>query len=573
MKQTEGGSLMEDLQQFFEEAEKATPEELEALNAELFKDQPAPAPDRQPRKPEYNPEDPAFDLEAYLKQSDALNAIADAYIDAKKAPKKVKVDLPEPDPELDPNNPAANPDKIRDALNASADPKTRERMQGTIDALAELAQKTGFLDFAQRSLLDAGKTQAADHLRELIGAGIDSSDFLLRVYKAVLLQMAELPPEELEQVKEEITAAAQAEDVDENQITFFDSQAAAGLPPAKKKARRTPKLDALTAEAFKEVKDVILQNNTTNNLTKFTSNTATEIDPVTGEAQFTRGEFILKIPHYEELTDLKTSTWQLLDQLTLKLTANPRKAQEPTVKVSLDEYMQRRGLKDRKTAKEQAIADLEIIKSASFTLEEVEGKGKKKGRASYRFINLADSGSVERNGDIILTYGATFHKSLVSAPVMPYPPQLQEINNRLYPNAYYVGRKIAEFKNMNALHANEGDIIAVKTLLDNAPFIPTVEEVATTNRNFTDRIIEPFERDLTALQDAFTWEYCHSNGEPLTDEELKDFNFDTFLACNVKITWKDYPDQTKRREALEAKKERAAAAKRHRARPKKSERE
>ena len=103
MKQTEGGSLMEDLQQFFEEAEKATPEELEALNAELFKDKPAPAPDRQPRKPEYNPEDPAFDLGAYLKQSDALNAIADAYIDAKKAPKKVKVDLPEPDPELDLN--------------------------------------------------------------------------------------------------------------------------------------------------------------------------------------------------------------------------------------------------------------------------------------------------------------------------------------------------------------------------------------------------------------------------------------------------------------------------------------
>ena len=563
-------TFTEELQRFFEDVEKAPPEVAEGLNAELFgKDRESQmqqlarelSAGQPPRKPEYNPEDPAFDLSGYLEHTAALNAIANAYLDAKE-PKRINIPMPEYDPELDPNNPAANPDKIREALEKGTSPELRKKMQGAVDALAEIAKKTNFLDFAQREILSNGKKETADHLRELIDAGIDSTDFLLRVYKSVLLHMAELPPEELEIVKEEI-AAAQAEDIDENQITFFDE------PTGKKRTRRTPKLDALAAEAFKEVKEVILQNNTTNALTKFTSNEKDiTIDPITGEAQIIRGNFILKIPHYEQLTGLKTSTWQLLDLLTMKLTDNPRKAQEPTVKITLDEYMQRRGLKDRKAAKEQAIADLEIIKSASFTLEELSGKGKKNGRVSYRFINLADSGSVERNGDIILTFGATFHKSLASAPVMFYPPQLQKINNRRYPNAYYLGRKIAEFKNINALHSNEGNIISVKTLLENAPFIPSVDEVASQNRNFTDRIIEPFERDMSALQEVFSWEYCHANGEPLTDEELKDFTFDTFLSCNVKISWQDYPDQTKRREALEAKKAKYAEAKRKRGRPK-----
>lgn len=573
MKQTEGGSLMEDLQQFFEEAEKAAPEELEALNAELFKDKPAPAPDRQPRKPEYNPEDPAFDLEAYLKQSDALNAIADAYIDAKKAPKKVKVDLPEPDPELDPNNPAANPDKIRDALNASADPKTRERMQGTIDALAELAQKTGFLDFAQNSLLDAGKTQAADHLRELIAAGIDSTDFLLRVYKAVLLQMAELPPEELEQVKEEIAASAQAEDVDENQITFFDSQAASGLPPAKKKARQTPKLDAITAEAIAEVKgNLILQGTATNAFTKMRpTKRNVSVDAVTGTATIKSGDVTYYLTHYSDITDPRTSTYQLLDALTEILTDTG--AREPAVEMPITEYMEKRGLKDYKETRKQVEQDLETLFNASMSFRE-NRNGKEQ---NFMDMRICDAKGI-KNGVIQFSFGSTFFSLLRTYAVMPNHPLLYRINGKRNPYSYFLLRKLLEHKNMNAGKKNE-NVIAVKTLLKACEGLPTRAEIEATDRHYDTRIIKPFERDLDALESALTWEYCHRNGEPLTDEELSSYTYDDFESFLILTTWKDYPDQTQRLADRQAKidaaraKKAATEKKRRRGRPKKSERE
>jgi len=384
-----------------------------------------------------------------------------------------------------------------------------------------------------------------------------SPEFIKELHKKVLQLAQELPPEELQALKEELAGGAESAE-DENQLTLFDEPAAdqQGQQEKKPRQKRKTRFERLVEQG---VIETILQNNSTNALTKFTGKNIA-IDPVTGEAEITRGNFILKIPHYKELSDLKTSTWQLLDALTLKLTANPRKESEPTVKITLDEYMQRRGLRDRKAAKEQAVADLDILKSVSFTLEEIKGSGKKNSTVQYQFVNLADSGRVDKNGDITFTYGTTFHKSLVNAQIMPYSPALLQVNNHRNPNSYYLGRKISELKNMNALHRNAGNIISVKILLENAPYIPSYAEVAATNRNFTGRIIEPLERDLNALENAFSWEYCHENGRPLSEEELANFSYEVFIGCNVKFTWHDYPDQTRRKEALEARIEQAKAA-------------
>lgn len=527
-------AFSEEVKSFLKDVKDATPEELDELR-EIFPESPEAA----------TPEN----LDEYLATGAALNAIAGAWLDEKqRGPKEIIIPVPDYDPELDPNSPQFNQERYIEETKIT--PEDLARMKKT---LADLKDTLNHSVKNLVTMVDAGKvneilqsaladvTQSATQAAEL-STRLTSFDFLLKVYETTLATIAGLPPEEQAQILEEEPEPAE----DENQLSLFEEQPAA---PVKKK--RKTKLETIIEQG---VIETILQNNSTNALTKFTpSPKNTEIDPITGDAKITRGDFILTIPHYKELSGLKTSTWQLLDALTLKLTANPRKDKEPTVKLTLDEYMQRRGLKDRKQAKEQAIADMEILKSASFTLEEIKGGGRKKDKVSYRFVNLADSGSVEANGDIILTYGATFHRNLVNAQIMPYSAALLQVNNHRNPNAYYMGRKIAELKNMNALHDNSGNIISVKTLLENAPYIPSYEEVAATDRMYTRRIIEPFERDLTALQGAFSWEYCHANGKPLTDKELEAFSYETFIACLVKFTWKDYPDQTKRREALEAK--------------------
>ncbi|MGF2526096.1 hypothetical protein ACQUW0_27705, partial [Ralstonia pseudosolanacearum] len=92
------------------------------------------------------------------------------------------------------------------------------------------------------------------------------------------------------------------------------------------------------------------------------------------------------------------------------------------------------------------------------------------------------------------------------------------------------------------------DIISVQTLLDAAETMPTYEEVKRTDRAFSRRIMEPFERDMDAIADTLTWEYCHRKGVTLTDSELNDMDFQMFRTLLVHTEWKDYPDQTRRRE-------------------------
>lgn len=322
------------------------------------------------------------------------------------------------------------------------------------------------------------------------------------------------------------------------------------VPPEQAQETEKPK-QAIISPAVKPTDSIerkkdfstIRQGTSTNALTKLraTEGKGLKIDSITGDATIRNGNSILTIPNYAQLTGLKTSTYQLLDAITVALTESGAKS--PTVILPLEEYMKRRGLKDRKEAKAQAKADMEILRGASFSWEEKRGKKTE----SYSFVNLADSGEIRRNGDIVFTYGNTFYNILLGYPVMPYPAQLQTLNSKRNPNSYYLLRKIAEHKNMNIGKKNE-NIIAVKTLLSIAPFLPSYDEVMETDRALNRRIIEPFERDMDALEDTLSWNYCHSLDQPLTDEELKAMSYSTFEGLLIHTEWKNYPDQTARLE-------------------------
>ena len=325
-------------------------------------------------------------------------------------------------------------------------------------------------------------------------------------------------------------------------------------PPQAPQQKPPVSTSVIPSDTISKQKDfsTIRQGTSTNALTKLraTEGKGLKIDSITGDATIKNGNFILTIPNYAQLTGLKTSTYQLLDAITVALTESGAKS--PTVILPLEEYMKRRGLKDRKEAKTQAKADMEILSKASFSWEEKKGKKTE----SYSFVNLADSGEIKRNGDIVFTYGMTFYNILLGYPVMPYPAQLQTLNSKRNPNSYYLLRKIAEHKNMNIGKKNE-NLIAVKTLLAIAPFIPSYEEVMSQDRHFDRRIKEAFERDMDALEDTLTWHYCHSLNEPLTDEELSNMSYETFESLLIFTSWKNYPDQTAR---LERKAERLAQA-------------
>ena len=297
----------------------------------------------------------------------------------------------------------------------------------------------------------------------------------------------------------------------------------------------------------------IRQGTATNALTKTrTGKGSTHIDPITGTATITQGGLVVTLPNFEKLTGgLKTSTAQLLDALTVVLTESG--AKNPSVTLSLDEYMSKRGLSDRKEARKQVTEDLDTLYNASISFKEK----RRKQEQDFLDVRICDAKGI-KNGIITFSFGSTFYNILLGYPVMPYPPQLLRLSGKRNPNSYYLLRKISEHKNMNIGKKNE-DTIAVKTLLACSPYFLTYEEVMSGDRALNRRIIEPFERDMNALSDSLTWQYCHSNNEPLTDEELNSFPYAFFIKLLVKVFWITYPDQTAR---LEAKAQRETEEKR-----------
>ena len=354
--------------------------------------------------------------------------------------------------------------------------------------------------------------------------------------------LKQLPPDEKEIVKDfEKMIAAKVE-------SYYPQTKgkSSHLPP------KLPPLKLYVTKGF----NTIRQGMATNTLTKVRPDPRynTVIDPITGAGTVKHGSLTITIPNFTELAGFKTSTYQLLDALTVKLTESGAKS--PIVALSLDEYMTKRKIKDKKEARKQAADDLEILFESTISFKEKRKKGKE---PDFHDIRIIDSKGI-KNGIINVSFGSAFYNILLGYPVMPYPAQLWTLNSKRNPNSFYFLRKIAEHKNMNSGKKNE-DIIAVKTLLVTSPFLPAYDEVMEAGRQVEQRIIQPFERDLDALSETLKWTYCHSNNTPLTDEELKAMNFEAFAELLIKTEWNSYPDQTKR---LERKAERIEQAEQER---------
>ena len=295
--------------------------------------------------------------------------------------------------------------------------------------------------------------------------------------------------------------------------------------------------NAIIQTAFSTIR----QGTATNELTKIVSKPHNAIiDEITDIATIKRNGMTVNLRTGAGQA-LKASTHRLFDMLTVKLTESGAKS--PSIELTIEEFMSRSNLKDRKEAYKQIRADLVTLSDTKITWDQKEAGEIK----PYRFVNIADSGDLGSNGIINFTFGSSFFKVLLSYTVMSLHPLYWRINAKYNPNSLYYLRKIHELKNMNVGKPTE-DRIAVQTLLDASPETKSYEEIKAGNRNYTDRIIEPFERDMDALDEAFTWEYCRSKGAPLTDEELTNMSYEIFKELLVKITWRAYPDQTKRLE-------------------------
>jgi len=272
-----------------------------------------------------------------------------------------------------------------------------------------------------------------------------------------------------------------------------------------------------------------------------------EVDPVTGRAIITKGDLTVFIDRWNSQqagSGLRISTLKLLDVCALALTAvNPHRpgaGQIPRTSVSIDleDYMGICGIPQTKPSKDKTRRkvkeDLEILYNIS--LEWSEPQGDK--TADYAKMRIITSQGI-KNGRILVNFSPEMAAYLTGAYVMRYPMAVLKIDER-NSAAYHFGRKLALHHSMESNRAGgTANIISVKSLLASAPDIPSHREVAASGRQFEQRIINPFNRAMEALEGFVSWEFCTSGGQPLADGQLDDFRYPAFIDSFIKFELKE----------------------------------
>lgn len=278
----------------------------------------------------------------------------------------------------------------------------------------------------------------------------------------------------------------------------------------------------------------IHQGKATNDLVKTeTVVKAREQIDLYGKAVINKEDFTLFINKYDELRNgVRPTAKLLLDALVI--TATDSGQRDSLVKLPLSKYMEMRGLKDVKSAREQVREDIKALDNLSFEFKDT----RKERNSDFLEMKIYGGTSGIVRGTIMYRFNHDFFNLIMSYPVMPYPKEILSFNAKKNPNSYYLLRRITQHKNMN-YGKNNADTISVKTLLGATPEIPKYEDVREDGR-IDQRIINPFERDMDNIQ-CIKWSYCGKNGSRVESPN----SYHEFESLNIKIEWVDgYPERS-----------------------------
>jgi len=282
-------------------------------------------------------------------------------------------------------------------------------------------------------------------------------------------------------------------------------------------------------ERFSKVR----QGSMTNSLTKInlTKDNAS-LNPITDVATLSEDKLSISLMDFSSISvGLKTTTHKLLDAMTSVFTENG--AVSPTVHLPLDVYMSMCGLRDKKEARRQVKADLNTLLHLSLSFSSSYDWD-----SDFMNVMLCSAAGIVK-GVIVMEFSRPIYETLKRYGFMPYPRQLWALNPQYNPNSYYFLRKISEHKHMNLGKSNE-DIISVRTLLAASPLLPKYGEISKTGQ-VDQRIIQPFQRDMTALSNTLEWSYYTDDGEPFNQSDDSPLTYAVFAELMLHIDWLNYP--------------------------------
>ena len=233
------------------------------------------------------------------------------------------------------------------------------------------------------------------------------------------------------------------------------------------------------------------------------------------------------------------------------------------VDYSIGEYLEKRNLKDAKEARKKLNKAACSLYALSILIKQENGN--ERHARLLDAITIPDSGNYVKNGKISVSFTMEYARYIANyGSVLILPDAIAQLNAKTYPHAYRLGRKFYLNYKQNYGRENERRL-KFKTLLAVCPDFPTLEEIAKT-RQYYQRIIEPFERNMDALvlNGAIAdWRYCDTNGVDIDNYHRANDSFSEMLNWCVEFTPAvDYPTDMLNRIAEKKKESRKKAIKR-----------
>lgn len=191
--------------------------------------------------------------------------------------------------------------------------------------------------------------------------------------------------------------------------------------------------------------------------------------------------------------------------------------------------------------------NLSILFSASLSWsEKVRGK-----QEDYMDIRIIEAKGI-KNGFIKIRFSQAFSEYLIKLPITQVSAALLALDER-NPNAYILAVKFTNHFNMdNNQIRGTAQLLKIKTLLKDID-LPSIEKVRAEGRRWEDRIKEPFENSLDTLTAGGileNWEYSHTKGKAMTNEEATTFSsYEEWAETLIYFILKDAPDHRTRLEA------------------------
>ena len=258
------------------------------------------------------------------------------------------------------------------------------------------------------------------------------------------------------------------------------------------------------------------------------------------------------VDFYKQLDPLHFSTAAKMVLATVLLTYQQQKQKQLTLKYA--DYMDWRGLNDRKAAREQLKAQLDLLWHTSLTYDDIDyipktdKKGKKytskrKVTRKIRLIQQLDFG----RGYVTITLGDTLHNRLQQIDdqnfLAPYPVNLLKLST-LEDYAFSMGDYFARLEREQATQDNYHKH-AVETILEQCEFPKAEQLIANGERHLSREITERFEKALQRLIDIgylTDYTYKERNGNKANYSRLM-VDYEYFITLNVCIDTTS-PDNT-----------------------------